>query len=226
MTLDGFLLTAHSQTTLSGIIAVLCFYRYGTRKQYVRLIGFVFLLSFVANLSALAFHVYGPKRFSNIPQSMYDIGNLCFISLVFYNALSKRYGTFFLITTVFFLGFSVLNFMFLQKEAINSHNKFLSSFIILCYCIFYFYRLMVELPSTHLQRMPMFWFTSAFLMYHAGTLFLFAFTSYLIHILKNDLIAYWSFHNILSIIQQLLMLIGIYYDLTGNRKGREVSSPG
>lgn len=206
------------------MIAVLCLYSYRDRKPYVKLIGFVFLLSFVANLSALAFHSYGLKRFSNIPQSVYDIGNLCFISLVFYNALSKRYGTFFLITTVFFLGFSVLNFMFLQKEAINSHNKFLSSLIILCYCIFYFYRLMVELPSTHLQRMPMFWFTAAFLMYHAGTLFLFAFTSYLIHILKNDLIAYWSFHNILSILQQLLMLIGIYYDLTGTRKGREVSS--
>lgn len=203
------------------MIAVLCLYRYKGRELYVKLIGLVFLLSCLANLTALAFHSYGLRKFTNIPQSVYDIGSLCIISLIFYNALNKRYRTFFLIATVCFLGFSVMNLIFHQKDTINSYNKFLSSFIILCYCIFYFYRLMVELPSTHLHRLPMFWFNSGFLMYHAGSLFLFAFTSYLINILKNDLLTYWSFHNILSILEQLLMLVGIYYDLTSKRKGPE-----
>lgn len=60
--------------------------------------------------------------------------------------------------------------------------------------------------------MPMFWFNSAFLVLGAGTFVLYTFTSYLIHVLRNDMITYWSIHNMLSIFAHLIVLIGLYYD--------------
>jgi hypothetical protein len=217
MTIEFLNIVVYTQTTLSAFVAFFCLIKFKSRKHYVRLIGFVFLLSFVANTVAITLYNCGLGRLVNIPQSAYDIGAIVIITLVFYNALNKRYSRAFLIVALCFLVFSLLNLLFLQKSGINSYNKFLSSFIVTCYCVFYFYRLMVELPSIHLQRMPMFWFTSAFLIYHAGTIFLFAFTSYLTNVLKNDLITYWSFHNFLSIIEHLLMLVGVYYDRNTNR---------
>ena len=60
--------------------------------------------------------------------------------------------------------------------------------------------------------MPMFWFNSAFLVLGAGTFVLYTFTSYLIHVLRNDMITYWSIHNMLSIFANLIVMIGLYYD--------------
>jgi ABC-type uncharacterized transport system fused permease/ATPase subunit len=219
MTLDIFLLTFFIQTALSFTVSATSFYQYGRRDQYIKLIGLLFLLSFLANGGAyVMFHV-GLRKFTNIPQSAYDFIGLVIVSLVFYTAMNKRFKKFFLTVTFLFLIVALSNSLFFQKEGINSYNKFLSSFIITCYCVFYFYRLMVELPSTHLQRMPMFWFTSAFLIYHAGTIFLFAFTSYLTDVLKNDLTTYWTFHNVLGIVEQCIVLTGLAYNLSALKKG-------
>jgi hypothetical protein len=212
MTLEILNIFLYTQTALSAVIVFLAFRNFKSRENYVRLIGLVFLLGFLANTTAFILYHSGLRKFINVPQSSYDIAVLCTISLLYYAALQKRYGKWFLLVTACFLIFSLVNFIFLQKDAINSYNKFLSSFIVLCYCIFYFYRLMVELPSTHLQRMPMFWFNSALLIYHAGTIFLFAFTAYLTDVLKNDLVTYWSFHNVLSIIEHILVIIGLFYE--------------
>jgi len=224
MTLEFLNIVVYAQTTLSAFVAFFCLIKFRSRKRYVRLIGFVFLLSFVVNTVAMTLYHCGLGRYINIPQSAYDIAALAMLTLVFHNALNKRYGRAFLIIALCFLAFSLLNLLFLQKEGINSYNKFLSSLIVTCYCVFYFYRLMIELPSVYLQRMPMFWFTSAFLIYNAGTIFLFAFTPYLTNVLKNDLITYWSFHNFLSIIEHLLILIGLYYDLNARSEGPDIVS--
>lgn len=86
------------------------------------------------------------------------------------------------------------------------------SSILICYSLWYFYVLIRDLPSLNVHQMPMFWFNSAFLVLGAGTFVLYAFTSYLIHVLRNDMITYWSIHNMLSIFAHLIVLIGLYYD--------------
>ena len=82
---------------------------------------------------------------------------------------------------------------------------------------------MVELPAQHIHHLPMFWINSAFLFYHAGTFFLFAFTAYIIVVLKNDLLVYWTFHNLLSIIEHMIILIGLYYDLKSLPGGKSAA---
>ena len=96
-------------------------------------------------------------------------------------------------------------------------QELLNHIILIVYCILYCYRLLVDLPVQHLQRVPMFWFNSAILIFNAGTLFLFLFASYLVEVLNNDLLIYWSFHNILNIIQHLIVIIGLWQDLRNIR---------
>ncbi len=80
------------------------------------------------------------------------------------------------------------------------------------YCLLYFYVLMQDLPSLYVHQFPMFWFNSGLLIFHAGTFFLFSFHAYLVNVLKNNMLIYWSFHNMLSIIEHIIFLIGLYYD--------------
>jgi hypothetical protein len=217
MTLETLSFLAHTQTALSAIVAFLALLKFKSREPYIRLIGLAFLLSFLGNFSALILHSLGLKLYVNIPQSIYQLLIICVISLLFYHALNKRYGQWFLVITICSMTFAIISLLLIQKQFISSYHTFLDSFIIICYCVFYFYRLMVELPSTHLQRMPMFWFTSAFLIYYAGALILFIFTSYIVNVLKDNLITYWIFHNSLSICEHFIVIIGLCYDLKKNR---------
>jgi len=213
VTLEGFLKIVLLQTALSAIVAVVCFYKYNKRQTYIRLIGFVFLIGFLANAVAMILKPLGLNRFINVPQNIYLVTNFCLLSAVYFLVLKKRASKLFVFVAVAFVILALLNGFYLQKSTINSYTNVIQSLVIIIYAVIYFYRLMVELPTQHIHHLPMFWFNSAFLIFHAGAFFLFAFTSYLINVLKNDLLTYWSFHNILSIIEHLIVLAGLYYDL-------------
>lgn len=202
-----------SQTALSAIVAFLALIQFKSREMYIKLIGLAFLLGFIANSTAFLCLRMGYREYMNIPQTIYDSIIICVFSLIYYHALNKRFGRKYLTISLLTLLFAFVNFFLMQKYSINSYNKFVASFIVIGYSITYFYRLMVELPSTHLQRMPMFWFNSAFLIYYAGAFILFVYTSYIVNVLKNNLLTYWVFHNCLSIFEHFIVLIGLYYDL-------------
>ena len=59
----------------------------------------------------------------------------------------------------------------------------------------------------------MFWINTAILIYFSGNLFLFIFNTYLVSVLKDDLVVYWSFHNLLYLIKNVLFAIGLWQNL-------------
>ena len=217
MTLDHFLSIVFIQTALSAIVAITCFYRYKSRDRYVKLIGFAFLIGFLANVIAFAMRPLGLNPFINIPPSIYVVLNFTLITIIYFDLFKRRGFDWLLIVVPVWL-FGITNVLFIQKLTINSYTHLTQSFVILIYTLIYFYRLMVELPARHIHHLPMFWINSGFLIFHAGTFFLFAFTTYLTNVLNDNLLIYWSFHNCLSIIEHIIVLIGLYYDLKGKEK--------
>jgi hypothetical protein len=218
MTLKIYFLIFYIQTFLSALIAVVCFYRYSERNGLIKLIGILFVGSFVCNMAGYLFFVFNfSNRILNIPNTVYDFILVFLASMLYNDQTRSKYKRAFTLIAGSFALMGILNLLFFQTSSITSYNKLLSSFILIGYAVIYFYRLMVELPTIHLHRLPMFWFNSAFLIYHAGTIFLFAFTPYLVSFLQKDMLSYWSFHNVLSIVQGLIILIGLTYDLKNIR---------
>jgi hypothetical protein len=201
------------QTFLSALITVVSFYNFSQRTTLIKLIGVLFAASFICNLAGYLLLVIRAGELVNIPGSLYD----CIVVIIgcsIYNHVTKsKYKNVFLSVVVIFLLIALTNLVFLQQLSNASYNKFIGSFILIGFSIYYFFRLMVELPAIHVQRLPMFWINSAFLLYHAGAVVLFAFTDYLINVLKDDLYTYWAFHNILAVVQQVIILIALSYDL-------------
>lgn len=220
MTIEIFLRIANGPTILSVLVVLMSILYYKRRSTESKLMGLTFIVGPITFLSLGILHLKGKNV--NIPQSIEPM--LYFIALtVLYNfTLGGRYKNFFLATAIFFITFAVSNLLFGQQNDINTYSQAVRSIILICYCILYCYRLLVDLPVQHLQRVPMFWFNSAVLIFNAGTLFLFLFTSYLVEVLNNDLLIYWSFHNILNIIQHLIVIIGLWQDLR-NIKSRSSS---
>lgn len=217
MTKELFLKIFYCQTALSALVAVLCFVRFKQRETYIKLIGFSFLLGFAVNALAVLMLHFQLGMYVNVPQSVFGIVSFCVTCLVYYEVLGRKHKTALVATITLFVLFSVFNLVFLQQMQINSYNNTVTSIVILVISTFYFYRLVIELPTTHLSQLPMFWVNTAILCFNAGTLVLFVFTSYLVNTLKSDMLSYWSLHNILSIAEHLVIMIGLYFDLKRSR---------
>lgn len=191
------------------MVAILSCIYWERRQPFVRWIGLLFFVGFLANTSGQLFILFKIPGLMNFTADTYDLVAITVLSYVYYLVLNKRYGTVFLAVAVVFDILAIINLIFF-----NSPNlMFVAAIINIVYCILYFYHLMVELPVIHVHKLPMFWINSGFLIYNAGTLFLFAFTSYLIDVLKSDMITYWTFHNVLNIVNHLMVLVALYYDL-------------
>jgi hypothetical protein len=204
-----YLNTYFFDTALIALLAGVSFLYYKRRSRLIKLLGWLMVFSFLAN--GLAFFLPGSVR--NIPASVYDFVLVLMLGLLYNNQTNSQHKKYFAFSTIVFFVAGTLNLLLLQQLSISSYNKLFSSFIFITYAIVYFYKLMKDLPEKQVHHLPMFWFNSAFLIYHAGTLFLFAFTSYLINVLKNDLIYYMMFHNALSILHHLIIFVGLFYDL-------------
>jgi len=217
MTLETYLLTFKIQTVLAALVTVLSFIYFDKRQLEVKLLGLTFLLSFINDQMVDVFDLRGKEV--NIPSAVYGIVAFIPLSLLYNKALNGRYRTGITILAILYLTFAILNSCFIQKEEINTYNYSFSAIVFLFYSILYFYRLMVDLPVQHLHRVPMFWFNAGMLIFNAGTLFLYLFTTYLVEVLHNDLLIYWTFHNIMNVIQLLVVMIGLWQDL------RNIKSP-
>ncbi len=213
MTLEQFMLTAELQTILLGLLAILCFIRYRSRSVIVRLIGFNSLVGLMANVSSwLLIQSESFRAYSNSPAVVYFVVSMTILSYLYLVILINKKIVWFISVTAALTVLAFVNFYYIQKTAVNSNIYVVYAGALICYSLWYFYVLIRDLPSLYVYQMPMFWFNSAFLISGAGTFFLFSFTSYLINVLKNDLITYWSFHNMLSIFAYMIVLVGLFYD--------------
>ena len=91
MTIQIYLFLALAQTVLSATVAFLSFLRFKSRNEIVRLIGFVFLTSCIANvMAAVLVSSETFKGYINIPYPVYAIISLCLYSRLYYVLLHKK----------------------------------------------------------------------------------------------------------------------------------------
>ena len=215
MTIETFLKIAQAQIVLSGIALVMVVLYLKEKSTESKLMGLIFAINVITYFSIGIFQLKGKNV--NIPQSISGILYFLVLTAIYNFTLKGNYKKLFLTVSVFFVAFAIGNLLFGQQNDNNTYSKALRSIILICYCILYGYRLLTDLPVQHLQRVPMFWFNAAFLIFNAGTLFLFLFTNYVNEVLHNDLLIYWTFHNILNIVQHLILMIGLWQDLRNIR---------
>lgn len=214
MSLETYLLLAHTQTALSALVAIVSFVKFKSRDTIIKLIGLVFLTSFIANMSALAIiNIPAISTYVNIPYVVYVLLSFVLLSKVYQLTLRYIDIKWFVTIAVILISFSLYNLFFIQKTTPNSYANIFHSAVLIVYSLLYFYVLIRDLPSLYVHEIPMFWFNSGILIFHAGAFFLFSFSAYLVNVQKNNMMMYWSFHNMLSIIQHIIVLVGMYYDL-------------
>ena len=218
MTLTTFLIISQVQTCIS-LVGFILFLRIKNPGRAIRYTGILLIISVMGQLMPFAlreFKIASP----NYATSVHNMIEFVLLNLIYYYSIGQRkYKAVFITITGVFLIFSLINLVVIQKSAINSNALILSSLLVIGYTLFYFSWLLRELPTTHLNRFPMFWFNSGWIIFSSGNLFLFAFTSYLVNVLNNNLLYYWSMFNFLAIIKTGMIVYGIWMELQ-NTKSR------
>jgi hypothetical protein len=215
MTLDDFMMIANIQVAVYLVAGVIAIINFRARQLYVKLLGLFGFVPLIAQVASMALYSLGINP--NYASSSYTIVAFNLISLIYYHVFEKKYASTFFITALFFTLFAVVNFFFIQKTEINSYTLMLESLLGLGYVLFYFYWLMRELPTTDIQRLPMFWINSGWLIYFSGNFFLYSSTSYLVNVLNNDMLLYWTIHNVLSAFFAIMMILALWIDLRNIR---------
>ncbi|SKC74530.1 hypothetical protein SAMN05660236_3089 [Ohtaekwangia koreensis] len=217
MTLESYILFSKIQSVLSALNVVLAFIYFNKRQVEVKLIGLTCLLNLLGDFAWYFFPLKGKDV--NLPGHIASILIFIILCVLFNFVLKGKHKTIILWVCFIFCCFAIANLLFGQKKDINSYNQIASAIIFIFFSIFYFYRLLIDLPALQLHRLPMFWFCTSILIFNAGTLFLSVFTAYLVEVLHNDFLFYGTFLIIMYIIQHLVVMIGLWQDL------RNIKSP-
>ncbi|AYB30506.1 hypothetical protein [Chryseolinea soli] len=226
MTIEKFMTILQGILVLTGVIVVFSFLFFKRRTLQIKLLGAHFLAPILVYYSLGVFDLRGMQV--NVPHNVELLFSFLTITAIYYIQFQKRYSRLFLTLGVFFIIFWFTNILFIQKMFFNSFTASFLNFIIMAYCVTYFYRLLIDLPAQHLQQVPMFWISTGFLVQGAGAFFLYLFTDYLTKFFFNDVLIYWTIHNLMGIFQLILVIIGVSIDLRNtiqaSRKDKPIGS--
>jgi hypothetical protein len=200
------------QTILSALIAIFSFYKYRQRDRLMILVGLLFSFSFAFNVFQFLALKFGANITMNIIGDVYEIIFFILAGVIYDCATNQQLRRTIMIFSGLFLIGSIMNLLFGQKD-LASITKLASNLMLLVYCVAYFFKLMRDLPAIHVHRLPMFWINSAFLLYSAGTVFLFAFIEYVINAYADKVASFWLVNLSLFIMQQLIIVFAVAYDL-------------
>ncbi|CAN5905042.1 hypothetical protein BH11BAC7_BH11BAC7_32890 [soil metagenome] len=84
------------------------------------------------------------------------------------------------------------------------------AFIVMFYAVLGFSLLLKNPVHSKVTSIPLFWINTAFLLYFAGNLFLFIFSSYVQQHFKKEFNELWGIHSIMSLIYYLLIATGFW----------------
>jgi len=163
-------------------------------------------VSFLCDIAALYHTLLNIK--SNYAGDSYWLAEFILLIIIYRIAFDNpKVVRPFLILTLFYVLFFISNVIFLQQEKINSYTYIFSSLIFIVLAVGFFYKLLKDLPTLQVYRLPMFWINVAVLVYFAGNLFVFTLSHYLVTVLNANLMVYWGFHNILNILKNILFAV-------------------
>lgn len=128
------------------------------------------------------------------------------------------FGTFYLRLLVpgIMVGFTVLailNSLFLQSLSVyNTYARGLEAVLIIGMAVLCYYKILTELSTKRLDKDPVFWINTGFLLYFAGSLFFLILSNALL--VKSDrtlILTVFGLHALLMVLMHLFIGVGLWF---------------
>ncbi|WP_020605549.1 hypothetical protein [Spirosoma spitsbergense] len=146
---------------------------------------------------------------------------LHFYTIVEFNIIALFYRAFFsrfyprLLVPGLMIGFTtlaILNSAFLQPlTGYNTYARGLEGLLVIALALLCFYKMLTELTAKRIDRHPVFWINTGFLLYFAGSLFFLILSNILLTNSNRTLIlTVFGLHALLMVVMHLLISIGLW----------------
>lgn len=166
-------------------------------------------LPFALRILFIYVAITGPLELVASVMSAYEMNNLFLFNAHIYIEFFAILAIFFFsydsvfwrgvvgVFLVSFLGFSVLSRLFFDAcDPFNANERYAEGLMVIVLCAGYYISLLRRLIHRYLEQQPMFWLASGWLIYFAGTLYLFLFSK---ELLELDSFQFFQIHAILNI---------------------------
>ncbi|MHA7056738.1 hypothetical protein ACWGOQ_0005925 [Aquimarina sp. M1] len=153
------------------------------------------------------------KKINNLPvYHFYAIIEFLLIINIYRTVLSKIYSKlFFSIISVAFTVFAVINMLFFQNlNTFNSNVTTLLGILVIFLALSYFYTLLKEIEYSALERNPMFWINSGFLIYFSSNLILFFINNNMFKGSTEASYLVWGLHAIVNMVLTIFYTIALW----------------
>ena len=143
---------------------------------------------------------------------LYHFFDFLLLSMLFIYLLRGRRNKYLIpIISSIVLGFSIVNSLFIQSlDAFDTYSATLGSLVLMFYSVSYFYLLLKKSLTEDLGSSPMFWFASAVLIYHSGSLVIQFSGNYLLPKSQEIQVTVWGIHAVFNIIRYILYAIALW----------------
>ncbi|MEZ0609293.1 hypothetical protein ACAW74_12290 [Fibrella sp. WM1] len=180
---------------------------------YLRFVGWFVGLALAGELiSHLTAHVL------HIPNTYILHG----YTILEFNIIALFYGSFFgyfytrsfvLWLMVGFTALALLNSAFIQPPTGgNAYARGLEAILIIALALLAFYKMLSELSARRLDKQPVFWINTGFLLYFAGSLFFLLFSNAVLYDSNQTLkFAVFALHVLLIVMMHVLISIGLWF---------------
>lgn len=186
-------------------------WRTGKAERWVKTLTAYLMVCFVSYVVDRLLKGAGYNQ--NVIHAIYGMLEMIFVFFIYQRLFNNRPRTAVVIVVlVFLLAAAVLNLLIGQGTNINSYSFTAQAFIYSVLAVVYFFYLLQHPPVVMIQRFPPFWFNVGVMVYFSGNLILFTLTHYLVHQLKNDLMIYWTFHNVLFLFGTGFMCLSLWME--------------
>jgi hypothetical protein len=210
MELKTVLLIANCSNFSATIPLVLGLLQLRKRHSGERLLLILITVALLTDTTSFIL-VYFFKSNAGFLSSVYRVLEFIFLALMYRSYFSNRWQKTAMLSLIyFFVGLQVVGLFLTHSDIVKSYSTVFSSITFITLSIAFFFKLMKDLPTLHLQRLAMFWINTAILVYFSGNFFLFLMNDYLVNVMHDNLMVYWSFHNMLNIIKNLLFAIAFW----------------
>ena len=216
MSLEIVLLSLDVLLWSSFAVAILGAFRWRNLVSSLRIFVLVKITSFSCDLGSKILVAY--KITPNHASALYQIIELVLLLWMYYVVFNdKKIKLSFTIVGSVLTAFGIVNWLFIQKSEGNTYTFAIDSFVILITSLYYFYWLGFRKPKQDSQNSnaSLFWINSGLVIYLSATLLLLIAAEYIINVLKDDFIIFWTYHNIMGIIANLFFFYGL---LIGGRR--------
>lgn len=114
---------------------------------------------------------------------------------------------------VVFTGFAITNSLLLQPlNRYNTYARGLEALLVMAMALLCFYKMLTELSAKRLDRHPVFWVNTGYLLYFAGSLFFLILSNALIIDSNRALILMvFGLHSFLMVLMHLFISVGLWF---------------